>query len=152
LNGAPMVAGGVERKPKNQKPICPVPTRQVSRSLCQAVKESRLIDQAHLWRPRRRTIRDRNYFPRGAGLTIPADHLGVSVRLRQRGSLWLNVQLLSERAPPILLLPDKLCGTFGCARALGREPERQQPFLDLGALEVLPDLTIEPRDHLCWRA
>src|SRR5262249_49144237 len=46
-----MVAGGVGRKPKNQKPICPVPTRQVSRSLCQPVKESRLIDQAHLWRP-----------------------------------------------------------------------------------------------------
>jgi hypothetical protein len=32
----------------------PVPARHVSRWLCQGVKESRLIDQARLWRPHAR--------------------------------------------------------------------------------------------------
>src|SRR5215471_2820989 len=118
-----MVPGGVGRKPKNQKPIFLVPTH----------KESRLIDQAHLWRPRGRTFRDRNYFPRGR-----TDHLGRSPWcIRPPPAARLTV---AERPAPFR------------TRATGREPERQQPFLDLGALEVLPDLAIEPRDHLYWRA
>ena len=50
-DGAPWSREALEG---DQKPIFPVPTRQVSRSLCQGVKESTLIDQAHLWWPRGR--------------------------------------------------------------------------------------------------
>jgi hypothetical protein len=67
-------------------------------------------------------------------------------------SLRLDTQFLSQRAPLLLLTPDDLRGAFGCASALGREPERQQPLLDVGALEVLADLAIEPRHHLGRRA
>jgi hypothetical protein len=43
----------------------------------------------------------------------------------------------------LLLTPDDLRGAFGCASALGREPECQQPLLDVGALEVLADLAMD---------
>ena len=83
---------------------------------------------------------------RGEGVTTPST-------LARRPSLRLDPQLLAERPPLLLLLPDRLRGAFGRARALGRQPERQQPPLDVGSLEVLPDLAglafIQYGSHYC---
>src|SRR5215471_8355644 len=74
---------------------------------------------------------------------------------RRRGLLRLDVELLPESAPLLLLSADDLRGTLRRTAAVCRQTKRQEPLLDIGAAEVEIDLVIELRDHFrwcaCWR-
>src|SRR6516162_9647419 len=69
--------------------------------------------------------------------------------------LRLDVELLRESAPLLLLSADDLRGTLRRTAAVCRQTKRQEPLLDIGAAEVEIDLVIELRDHFrwcaCWR-
>src|SRR5262249_24640175 len=77
----------------------------------------------------------------GRGGRRPQGAVGADAAL----SLRLDRQFLRQRAPQLLLPPDGLRGGVRRASALGREPDRQQPFADVRALEVARDLAVEPR-------
>src|SRR5262249_20959472 len=69
--------------------------------------------------------------------------------------LRLDVELLPESAPLLLLPADDLRGTLRRTAAVCRQTKRQEPLLDIGAAEVEIDVVIELRDHFrwcaCWR-
>src|SRR5262249_46554814 len=69
--------------------------------------------------------------------------------------LRLDVELLPESAPLLLLSADDLRGTLRRTTTVCRQTKRQEPLLDIGAAEVEIDVVIELRDHFrwcaCWR-
>jgi hypothetical protein len=62
--------------------------------------------------------------------------------------LRLDVELLAESAPLLLLFADGLRGALRCAAAVCGQTQRQEALLDIGAAEEAIDLAIELRDHL----
>jgi len=72
---------------------------------------------------------------------------GVPARL-----LRLDVELLAESAPLVLLFADDLRSALRRAAAVSGQTERQEPLFDIRAAEVAIDLAIELRDHLGWCA
>jgi hypothetical protein len=63
-------------------------------------------------------------------------------------SLRFHAQLLSERPPLGLFLPDVRAVLSGVPAPSVAIPSDSKRFLDIRSLEVLADLAIEPRDHL----
>src|SRR5262245_550023 len=61
--------------------------------------------------------------------------------------LRLDVELLRESAPLLLLSADDLRGALRRTAAVCRQTKRQESLLDTGAAEVEIDLVIELRDH-----
>src|ERR1700735_4545617 len=67
-------------------------------------------------------------------------------------SLRLDVELLAEGAPLLLVLAGARGAAFRRAAAVGREAERQQPLLGARRRQVFADLAVELGDDVRRRA
>src|SRR6476469_2600708 len=80
-----------------------------------------------------------------------SERVGLVGRLCGRGlarSLRLDLQLLRQAPPYVLLVTNMLRRARGRSGSLRGEAERQQLLLDVRPVKVIADIAIEPRHHV----